>query len=214
MDGRGDEGKIWNKVKEWEGEVDWQWKWKHTFNIYAILIGKLIAFTNSIDTFIHEICINFDMHEQQLWNWELFTIQFSFWSPVQWPAKLTLASPFPHTIHMCNVHSVHMNVENFPLIRIFISKIICLLIGSSIHFGSVLLHFAWIIYILIYIHYSENRKSIHMDYSSFIQQSRLQQQQQKNNSMNIYCWNGHWDFHIDEVKLNWTNYQQLKHCFV
>lgn len=41
-------------------------KWKHTFNIYAILIGKLIAFTNSIDTFIHEICINFDMHEQQL----------------------------------------------------------------------------------------------------------------------------------------------------
>lgn len=63
-----------------------QWKvWreredrKHTHIQYLqILIGCLIAFTNSIDTFIHKICINFDMHEQNVQFW-VFVMQFSFW---------------------------------------------------------------------------------------------------------------------------------------
>lgn len=99
---------------------------KHTHIQYLqILIGCLIAFTNSIDTFIHKICINFDMHEQNVQFW-VFVMQFSFWYYDDGRNCLCVFLCF------VLVHMKHLSCIS-TLIHIFIWKIFAILIGYSIH---------------------------------------------------------------------------------
>lgn len=148
---------LWNvnsdKVEGVQGkfmEEEWEKVVAIEMEIYIQYLRNSNRQTNRIHQFNRHI-YSWNLHKfRHVWTASSFEtksyLQCSFHFShrlAQWPAKLLFSVSFPsHILHIVEVHiewmqcafGTYYKCRNFPLIRIFISKIICLLIGNSIHF--------------------------------------------------------------------------------